>query len=576
MRLKQKKLFVYHKVIIVFFVLIIPVYAVNMGINYLSFSYAKEQIIDSTLSNADFYSKQLENQFDFIRIRQLDLLNDSDLQKLGFQSDSLETSEEIQIVKKINEHLLTIQNASPLIVNVGVYIDSFQKTISTGSYVTALPNREWDEIKTMMGGDSGKAVYYSEQKMILLKSSNNENLISYIELSVDRFNQMLQQLTLQNSHPGTAIIADNTPVVYDKTNLSLIQSVSNRLGTLDLLDKPVNMSIKANGQTFMATVTKLQFFDWTLCTYISEEELTGPLKKYSAWFFILSIISVVVIVIFAFSVNRMIHVPLNKLMQSFRRTEIDYLHAFNSPSNNNEFDYLYESYGNMLDKLKTSIRENYEQRIALQEFELKHLQSQINPHFLYNGFYNIYRLSKSGHHENAATLAQKLASYYRFITRSGSDQVQLQMEYQNALDYCTIQGIRFSNRIDIQCDELPEQLRHIMVPRLMIQPVIENAFEHAFEHSSKGGTLHIRVKYDDRLHITVEDSGANLEDKGIVQLQERLMDPSGNIEKTGVLNVNQRIRLKYGSNSGIFVSRSPLGGLRVEMIMDMNGGNTDV
>ncbi|MFD0959907.1 sensor histidine kinase [Paenibacillus chungangensis] len=578
MKLNQRSVFVYHKIIIVFFALIIPVYGINMGMNYLSFSYAKEQIIDSTISNATFYSKQLENQFEFVRIRQLELLNDSDLQKLGFQSDSLATAEEIRLVKNINEQLLTIQNASPLIANVGVYIRSYGKTISTGSYVAALPNREWDEILDMAGSTLNKAIYYSEEKMILLRSSNNENIISYIELSTLRLKQMLEQLVNQNAHTGAAIFANETslPIIYDKEKMSLMEALSDGIHASHSNSIPEYLSVHDNGQTYIATATKLQVFGWTLCTYISEEEVTGPLKKYSFWFLMLSIVSVVVIVIFAFSVNRMIHIPLNKLVQSFRRTEIDYLHASSSPRNNNEFDYLYESYGKMLEKLKTSIQQNYEQKIALQAFELKHLQSQINPHFLYNGFYNIYRLSKSGHHDNAATLAQKLASYYRFITRSGSDQVQLHMEYQNALDYCAIQRIRFSNRIEIDCDELPEHLRHIAVPRLMIQPVIENAFEHAFEHSSKGGTLHIRIHYDEHLHISVEDSGAELKDEAIAHLQKQLSDPGAWKEKTGLLNVNQRIRLKYGRRSGIFVSRSVLGGLRVEMVMDIHGGDMDV
>ncbi|MFD0716541.1 sensor histidine kinase [Paenibacillus sp. GCM10027626] len=575
----SKKLFVYHKIILVFFVLIVPVYAINVGINYVSFSHAKKQIVDSILANAAFYAKQLDNQFEFIRTRQLELLNDSDLQKLGFQSDSLETFEEIQIVKKINENLLTVQNASPLIVNAGVYIKSYGKTISTGNNVSRLPNREWDEVLTMMGGNKSKAVYYSQDKLILLKSANNGNLISYIELSAGRFKQMLQQLVQQNNKTGTAIIAGEAPsrpVVYEKADAALIQSVSDKLKTFDANEIPGYISLEMDGQPYLLTVTPLQAFGWKLCTYISEAELTGPLKKYNAWYVILSAVSIVVIVIFAFSVNRMIHVPLNKLKQSFRKTEIDYLHLSLPSRNENEFDYLYESYGKMLEKLKTSIQQNYEQRIALQESELKQLQSQINPHFLYNGFYNIYRLSKSGHHDNAATLAQKLASYYRFITRNGSDQVQLHMEYRNALDYCAIQRIRFSNRIDVQYEELPEQLRYFMVPRLIIQPIIENAFEHAFEHSSKGGTLCIGVWLDSRLHITVEDSGAGLADEQIAQLQERLMNPFGLTETTGILNVNRRIRLKYGSESGITVSRSLLGGLRAELIIDINGRESDV
>ncbi|WP_391573058.1 sensor histidine kinase [Cohnella sp.] len=575
MPLKRTPLFVYQKIIIVFFVLMIPAYAIHIGINYMGFSFVKKQILSSHLANANFYAVQLESSIDFIRGRQLEFLNDSDLQKLGFMSDSLDKFQEIMLVKSIGEKLATIQNASPYVINSGVYIKSYGKTISTRGGVKNLPNDEWSSVKSRMESGMNKAVYYSKDTIIFVKSSNNDNFVSYLELSVSRFQQTLRQLVQGGSGAGVAIIDEplRTPVIFDEADARIIGTMIEQLPDNKIGEVHEYLQVRANDETYLILVTALHSYGWKLLTYVTEEQITGPLKKFNTWFFVLFIVSFIVIFLFSFSVNRMIHKPLYKLIQSFRKTELDHLHMSAPPQRDNEFDYIYRSFDNMMKKLNVSVRQNYEQKMALQQSELKQLQSQINPHFLYNGFYNIYRFCKSGDQETAATLAQRLASYYHFITRSGSDEVALRMEYQNALDYCEIQRIRFSNRIELQYDKLPPHLHPIQIPRLILQPVIENAFEHAFEHSSKGGILHVRiVEENSRIVFRIEDDGAQLTDEQIRLLEERLKMTSGVAEKTGILNVNGRIRLKYGEESGVAVSRSPLGGLRVDVIILVQGG----
>jgi len=567
----------YQKIIFVFFVLIIPVFAINIGINYLAFSFVKNQMIASNQSNADFYAKQLENQIDFIRTQQLTFLNNSDLQKLSFQSGALSPVEEVTLVGKISEQLLALQNTSPLVVNASVYIQSYGKTISTQSGVTRLPNPAWDKIKEVMKEQAQKAVYVSQDALYLILPGNNGKLVSYMELSPKLFNRSLQQLVHGGANGGAAILDAETshPILYEEADSFLLNAMVTRLRSPDGNSDP--FTFHANDGTYLMTSSPVQSVGWKLYTYVPEETVTGPLKKFNGWFFVLSLVCLVGILLFSFSVNRMVHKPLHKLLQAFRRTEIDHLRAPVSIRQDNEFDYIYKSFDHMVDKLKHSIRQNYEQKIALQQSELKQLQSQINPHFLYNGFYNIYRLCRTGDRESAGELAQRLSSYYHFITRSGTDEVELQMEYRNALDYCEIQRIRFSNRIKLQYDELPASLRHFPVPRLIIQPIIENAFEHAFEHSVGGGILYIRIREENsRLVLLIEDDGAQLPDEKIEHLNMQLNEGSAVAEKTGLLNVSRRIRLKYGGESGIKVARSPYGGLCVQLIIQQTRGNGDV
>ncbi|MCM3342154.1 histidine kinase [Paenibacillus sp. MER TA 81-3] len=146
--------------------------------------------------------------------------------------------------------------------------------------------------------------------------------------------------------------------------------------------------------------------------------------------------------------------------------------------------------------------------MSLQLSELKQLQSQINPHFLYNSFYNLYRMSKAGDSNTVAVLAQKLGSYYQYVTRDGASEVSLMQEYRHAMVYADIQSIRFSNRIQVVTEQPPPELEHVFIPRLVLQPVLENAFEHALEQQLAGGTLFISFDIGaEALYVVVEDNG---------------------------------------------------------------------
>jgi len=581
MRLKRAKLYVYQKIILVFFVLLVPVYAINISINYMGYSFVKKQIMTSNLSVSNSFASQLENTISFIQGQQLEFLNSSDVQKLSFLSHSLDSFDEIMLVNTIRERLLTLQNASTFITNSGLYIKSYGKTISTIGGVKDLPNEEWQSIEQGMGAkaSASNSVYYSQDRILFIKSANNGSLFSYLELSVSRFREALHQLVQGGGNAGVAIVDGNAgvPVVFDQQDTSLIKAIIQAWPDDELTSQDDHLQVKTEGQTYLASAAPLHAYGWKLLTYVSEAEITGPMKRFNLWFYLLFVVSFIFISLFSFSINRMIHKPLNKLLQAFRKMELDHLQVSAAPTKDNEFTYIYKSFDHMVEKLKLSVQQNYGQKIALQQSELKQLQSQINPHFLYNGFYNIYRFCKSNDQENAAALAQRLASYYHFITRDGSDEAKLKVEYQNALDYCEIQRIRFSNRIELECDELPPHLHDRMVPRLILQPLLENAFEHAFEHSSRGGELQLRIREEEeRLVFSIEDDGSQVTDEQIRQLGASLKHVSSSTEKTGMLNVNARLKLKYGEAYGVTVGRSELGGLCVALVLPIQGGETDV
>ncbi len=196
---------------------------------------------------------------------------------------------------------------------------------------------------------------------------------------------------------------------------------------------------------------------------------------------------------------------------------------------------------------------------------MKQLQTQINPHFLYNSLFIINTMAKVGD-DHLIEFSRLLGEYYQFITRNGSDMVPLRADVKHAQTYAAIQQMRFSKRLSVDFPDCPEPFADLPVPRLILQPILENAFEHGVSKRTKEGKIRVRYFCDnDILQILVEDNGQDLTDEQITQLSVTTADNSDTAEITGMMNIHRRLVLVYGSGSGLQIGRSEMGGLCVTL-----------
>lgn len=168
--------------------------------------------------------------------------------------------------------------------------------------------------------------------------------------------------------------------------------------------------------------------------------------------------------------------------------------------------------------------------------------------------------------EPAKELSRELGVYFRFLTRNTSDEVPLSDEYEHARVYADIQGFRFDGRIKVEMDELDQQLAQITVPRLILQPLLENAFGHGLKQKIRGGLLKVTIQADEELvHIFVEDNGEELSDAQLETMQEQISQVTSgslSVETTGLLNIARRLQLYFSIEHALTITRSPLGGLK--------------
>lgn len=560
--------------ILIFAIMLLSLYLISLTLTNYGKKNIEEQYLDSLLSKVNFYGDLLDDHILFLSTRQLQLFSDSDVEKLSFLGNLVSGYEEVALINGVKEELYMIKNSSDLVANNGVFIKSYDQSISIDGGLQQFNSYKWNETNEKFITNRIKNVYFMDDKVFLVAMDKGKEVISYIQLSEDKLLEKISKITEGKNDAGVFLVEQSSGYVNggNESNQAVLDKVlsdhaffeKNKMN-VDLPKNNHSSIVKINGSEYLVTSSEISFLDMTLYTYINREEMTEKLTKLSFGFLILTIISFLIFLIFSWSVNKMIHKPLNKLLLLFKSHQKNREGDTITTNYGSEFSYLFYSFNEMTDRLDRYIKDNYMQKLAIQKSELKQLQSQINPHFLYNSFYNIYRLSKMNDLDQVSILSQKLASYYQFITKSGSGEIEFEKELRHALDYCIIQKIRFSNRFSFCAPELIDDAKQLLVPRLIIQPVIENAFEHAFEHMEEG-ILHIDVSYVNKnLLITIEDNGDQLKDARLFELQNKLKYPEKEVEKTGIFNVCSRLKLRYGDESGLYVSRSSLGGLKVEM-----------
>lgn len=265
--------------------------------------------------------------------------------------------------------------------------------------------------------------------------------------------------------------------------------------------------------------------------------------------------------------NRQIYRPLYQLLiEAFDHMEKnDFSYRIEVQNENDFFHSVYEKYNHMAETMQQYIETNLQQKVLVSQSNLKQLQSQISPHFMYNSYYVLYRMIRRGDQENSLHLAEYLGSFYHYITRNADDEKHLSEEIEHAENYARIQKYRFRDNLNVEIAKPDECIADVYVPRLILQPILENAFKYAYE-SGNGDPMRLELGYEIRsdrdFEIIIENSG-EISDETLQSLNEKLQSTDMQMETTAIININRRLKLYFGDKSGLLVGRSELGGLKV-------------
>ena len=398
---------------------------------------------------------------------------------------------------------------------------------------------------------------YAQQKL---------NAVLCISLDYDKIFQPLTNI-LTDENGG--IVADQDGnVLYNKTGLKELKlSDDNKKDTSQTADKLLSKI----SQTCTWTQTESEENDWVFYFYKSQDAISGSVRRILLEEIPLIIACGFIILFLGLSFSRIFTRKIEELTKNMDQVNHGSREVTVSSDSEDEVGILINSFHNMMDEINRLIDEVYVNKIALKEYELKALQAQINPHFLYNTLSMMNWMAIRSNQMEISKVTLALSTFYRTALSKGEDVVTVENCIQNMQAYLEIQLTMHDNNFTVDWDIDPT-IKNEKMPKLLLQPVVENAIEHGIDEKEDGDKkifLSFRGNGDDVV-ITVRDNGMGMPQ----EKAETLVTYQA--KGYGLKNVNDRIRLLYGENYGIRILSAPDEGTTVMMRFPKEGRKDEV
>lgn len=591
MKMRERLSSIYAKLIAAFLIVLVPVYIISLAMNEHGETSVRREIENSMKSRVSFYIRLLENEFSRIIQMEKEFINDRQLRRLSLAASIMDDVEFREAVYTINSRLKTMMSSNNYITDADVFLPEQQRIVSALNFYDKIPGEEYEALKTVSSRNEHPFVFWNNRLFVSFPYSdlaliNDEDPVFLVsaEISQREIREVLERLKIDGSGGAMligqdglwSVSTDTDTVTLEETLPLLREQVEDEEGRGDS-DNGVFTTTDLSGKKHWIAYHESPDLGISLLMYMPEGEMLGPQARNRVWFWLLSGFSIVVSIWFSYWIFRQIHMPIKRLVRAFQRVEDGNLNIEIKEKRSDEFYYLYQQFNGMVSRINELIHEVYEQKYRANLSELRQLQSQINPHFLYNSFFVLSRMAKYEDYESISRLSEYLGSYFRFVTRTHSDEVPLAEEVNYARTYVQIQDFRFEDRIKIEFTDLPDDFHGIRVPRLIVQPVVENVYEHGLKNKVRDGLIRVDFyEKEEHLIIMVEDNGEGMPQEDLQQLTLVLARLEDDLETTGLVNVNRRLKLRFGPTAGLELHNIPEGGLKVEIKIPLGKEEFDV
>ncbi|MDQ0171141.1 two-component system sensor histidine kinase YesM [Paenibacillus tundrae] len=507
-------------------------------------------ILDGIMYEANMYGVQFAADSD-VRFYQRQVLELSNYDSQMKKND---------IVDRLRQTLLSSRS----IESIGIYWKNEGTFLSTSNSLEArLPFNEIQRPGWRIINDS---LYYFAAYPYIQKSEQLKPVqyVVGVKLNNDYLKSLLQKAVNNDSSNAFLWFDDHRLWDENEVDNDLLKAISELL--LPQEGATLKYDYHTKSENYYVLSRYIEALDTYLITYTRTNDFLKPLD-HNRKVFLISIIAVLtlgLILIFTFYRNydRNIRLMERKFLQveqgnhSTRITE----------NTDNEFYVLFRSFNHMVAEIQdlfVSLKTETELRRSA---ELKQLQAQINPHFLYNSLFFIMSVAKFSP-DAVMRMSKHLAEYYRYLTRLDKHEVTLQEELQFAEHFLIIMTL--SKKIEYAID-LPSELTSLPLMPLIIQPVVENAIQHGIEGQQGANRVNIDVKQaEEVILIRVSDDGRGLTPDEIQKLETQLDrdTPPEGTRGVGLWNVNRRLKNTYGDRSGLAFSTNDWGGLSVLLMI---------
>lgn len=331
------------------------------------------------------------------------------------------------------------------------------------------------------------------------------------------------------------------------------------------------MSVQIQGGSYQIRSELSPYTGWRTVGVFSMDEVMSSVNTIVYILFTCVIISLVLVVIVSFKFSRTLTNPIFKLKRLMKQAESGDLTVRFNFQHNDEIGELGQSFNHMIARIDQLIQMVYVEQENKRTAEMKSLQEQIKPHFLYNTLDTISWMARDYDAEDIVRLVDALTNMFRIGLSHGKDIITVKEEITHVSNYLYIQKIRYKDKLNYVI-HVDESLYAIEVPKLILQPLVENAIYHGVKAKRGGGTITITgVPEGENLVFTVQDDGAGMLQEKVEELNRRMSERSVLDEQKsfGLFYIRERIQLCYGKGYGVHVESTLGEGTRVTITLPL-------
>ena len=334
--------------------------------------------------------------------------------------------------------------------------------------------------------------------------------------------------------------------------------------TLDIKFGEWSPQTIGNSSVFLS-VEPLQISDWRLVFIVPREAVLKERTNLLNSLIFITVIFLLSASIISYRLFRSITKRLSGLSVRMREVQTGVLTPIREDLDHDEIGSLIQDYNYMIGQIDSLIREKTQMVGELKNAELKALQAQINPHFLYNTLDMINWMVWNDSKQEILETVDSLANFYKISLSKGEDRISIREELQHVSYYHAIQNMRFDHRIQLII-QVDSEIQKQEIPKITLQPIVENSILHGIaEKAEKKGIIRITGKYSkESISLFVQDDGVGMPQSLIDKLgkEDLSENPSSGY---GIRNINRRLKLCYGTEFGLFFTQSSEGGTTAEI-----------
>lgn len=546
----------------------------------------------TVLENAEEYSIQLIEQvnsdidsyIDYLHNISVLIASDEDVHDYLFQ-EKLTDHERQERFARITTRFGTIMETRDDIVNIGVIGEKGRYIINNGSFKinenVALEELEWIQKAYEKKGSTvissshvqnlvdGKYEWVITLGKALQNKNSKEEGFFFADLNYSSISELCSGISFGSK--GYIYILDGNGNLIYHPQQQLLYSGLKQEKIQEILNCGENSFVTEDGKLYV--ISRSRETGWNVVGVSYTEDLLKNSDETARIYVISAVMILGAALILAYVLSREITRPIEVLGDSMKEVEKgNFDHAVLEVSGHNEIARLSATYNLMTTEIKHLMEQNVEEQRQKRKSELKALQAQINPHFLYNTLDSIIWMAEWGKTKEVVLMTSSLAKLLRQSISNQNELVRVEEEVEYTRSYLTIQKMRYKDKLEYEIQVSPEVLG-MKIPKLVLQPLVENAIYHGIKYKEGKGKVCIGGCIEDgKIILKVADDGIGMTEEQLSRIFEK-KETDTRKNGVGVLNVHERLQLYYGPEYGLEFFSEPDCGTTVEVhIPWMEGG----